>query len=291
MNKPVPLYFNPDAGSTEKALAPFKDDPRIKMEAAPPETLTAIIKDAVKQREKRVLISGGDGTIALAASILAGTGTELAILPAGTLNHFAQRIGLPVSAAEALEVALHGEAHSVDVGYVNDQLFINTSSVGAYPVFVRSRKYLQNRMHYLPASIIAGIRRLLNFRRIRIRIQDNTVKTPLVFVGVGERSLRFPTLGQVKENGEKGLHFITVDCSNSIEAFILVVKSFFFGVDPMQQETRVHNQLVDDIELTFRRSGKRVHVAVDGELFWFHAPLHYRFAPEEIKVAMPNDQS
>ena len=129
----------------------------------------------------------------------------------------------------------------------------------------------------------------MNFRRIRMRIEGKNVKTPLVFVGVGERSLSFPALGQVKEHGEKGLHFISVDCRNSIEVFTLVVKSFFFGVDPMQQETRVQNQLVESIELTFRQSRNRVHVAVDGELVWLNAPLQYRFAPQEIMVAMVSD--
>lgn len=287
--QPVPVYCNPGAGTSEKVLGVMRRDVRIQPEEVSPVKMTEIIKRAVDKGTKRVLISGGDGTIALAASILAGKNTELAIIPSGTLNHFAQRIGIPVPVDEAINVALHCKAQPVDVGYVNDSLFINTSSVGAYPSFVRSRNYLENRMHYLPASIIAGVRRLLKFRLVRVRLTDKQLRTPLVFIGVGERELRLPLLGQAKEHGGSGLHFIAVDCHNKIKVFILVIKAFFWGVDPMEKETSVENKLVHDIELNFRHRKGKVTVALDGELNRLRAPLRYRFASGEILVALPDE--
>lgn len=286
---PVPLYFNPDSGSSDQTLEKLQNDGRIKMEAVSPEKMAEVIKMAVLQKTKRVLVSGGDGTIALAASQLAGKTTELGVIPSGTLNHFAQRVGIPNDSAEALDLALHGKAQPVDVGYVNDLLFINTSSVGTYPVFVRSRNYLQNRMHYFPASIIAGFRRLLKFRRVRVNLAGKELKTPLVFIGVGERELGFPALGQVKEQGRKGLHLVAVDCGNAFEAFILIMKSLFLGVDPWQKERRIETRLIDSIELNFRRQRSRINVALDGELVLLRAPLRYRFAPAEIMVAVPGE--
>ncbi len=288
--KPLPLYYNPEAGTSETTLEKIKDDGRIRMVPVSPEKMEMLVKEAVLQGAKRVLVSGGDGTISLAASILAGKNTELAIIPCGTLNHFAQRIGVPIDAAEALDIALHCDAHPVDVGYVNDILFINTSSVGAYSVFVRSRKYLQNRMHYFPASIIAGFRRLLRFRRIKVNLAGKQLKTPLVFIGVGERELSFPALGQNKLQGRTGLHLIAVNCKNSFEAFMLIIKSLFLGIDPLQKQRCIENQLVDTLELNFYRSKsrmRRISVALDGELVRLQTPLKYRFAPGEIMVAIP----
>lgn len=288
--QPVPLYYNPEAGSSEATLERIRDDNRIRAVAVTPEKMQLLIKEAVLQGAKRVLVSGGDGTIALVASILAGKNTEIAIIPGGTLNHFAQRIGIPIKAAEALEIALHCDAYPIDVGYVNDRLFVNTSSVGAYSVFVRSRKYLQNRMPYFPASLIAGFRRFLRFRRIRVNLAGKQLKTPLVFIGVGERELSFPTMGQTKIEGGRGLHLIAVNCKNSLEAFMLVVKSLFFGIDPLQKQRHIENQLVNAIELDFYRSKRRmrrISVALDGELVNLHTPLKYRFAPGEIMVAIP----
>ncbi|KJS00531.1 MAG: hypothetical protein VR65_11895 [Desulfobulbaceae bacterium BRH_c16a] len=290
MKKSVPLYFNPESGSSEEALEQIRNDARIKLEPVSPENMAAIIQKAVKQGTERVLVSGGDGTISLAASHLAGKNTELAVIPSGTLNHFAQRTGIPTQVAEALDVALYSKARPVDVGYVNDRLFINTSAVGAYPVFVRSRKYLQNRMNYYPATIIAGIRRLFKFRLVRMSLAGKQLQTPLVFIGVGERELRLPHLGQVKIQGEKGLHLIAVDCRSGREAVQLIVRALFSGIDPLLSERRIENQLVDGIELHFRRRRRRVHVTLDGELVRLQAPLVYRFAPGEIMVAIPEER-
>ncbi|WP_319549888.1 diacylglycerol kinase family protein [Desulfogranum marinum] len=287
--QPVPVYCNPGAGSSEKVIGEMRNDSRIQLEEVSPVKMTEIIQDAVKKGTKRVLISGGDGTIALAASILAGKTTELAIVPSGTLNHFAQRTGIPVNVDEAINVALNCKAYPVDVGYVNNSLFLNTSSVGAYSVFVRSRNYLENRMHYLPASIIAGIRRLLKFRLVRVRLPNKQLRTPLVFIGVGERELSLPLLGQAKKHGHSGLHFIAVDCHSKTEVFSLVIKAIFWGVDPMTKETSVENKLVNDIELNFRRRKRKVTVALDGELSRLRAPLRYRYAPGEILVALPDN--
>ena len=289
--KPVPLYYNPDSGSSAKVLELIRHDHRIRCEATKPQEMKQKIKRAVEEGAQRVLISGGDGTVALAAAHLAGKKTELAVIPSGTLNHFAQRTGIPLNAEESLDIALNGKAQPVDVGYVNDALFINTSSVGAYPTFVRSRNYLENRMHYYPASIVAGVRRLLKFRSVRVNLAGKQLRTPLVFIGVEERELRLPTFGQVKQQGQKGLHLIAVVCDNKIEMFKLVAKSIFFGIDPMQKEGHIENQLLSDIELHFHRRQKRVHIALDGELTWLYTPLQYRLAPQEIMVAMPGDKT
>jgi diacylglycerol kinase family enzyme len=289
--KPVPLYYNPDSGSSVKVLDLIRHDQRIRLEATKPEELEQTIKRAVLQGAQRVLISGGDGTVALAASHLAGKKTELAVIPSGTLNHFAQRTGIPVNAEDSLDIALNSKAQPVDVGYVNDTLFINTSSVGAYPTFVRSRNYLENRMHYYPASVVAGVRRLLNFRSVRVTLAGKQLRTPLVFIGVGERELRLPTFGQVKQQGQKGLHLIAVACNGKIEMFKLVVKSIFLGIDPMQKEGHIENQLLSDIVVHFHRRQKRVHIALDGELTWLYTPLQYRLAPQEIMVAMPGGKT
>jgi hypothetical protein len=128
---------------------------------------------------------------------------------------------------------------------------------------------------------------LLKFRLVQVILAGKQLHTPLVFIGVGERELRLPKLGQVKKQGEKGLHLFAVDCDTRKEAIELIAKALFFGVDPLKSERHIENQLVDGIELHFRRRKRRVHVTLDGELVRLRAPLLYRFAPQEIMVALP----
>ena len=284
----VPLFYNPDSGTSQTIMEKLQTDERLHLEEVRPEELGEKIDKAVEEGEERVLISGGDGTLALAASHLAGKRTVLGVIPAGTLNHFAQRLGIPKDVDEFVDTALNGIATPVDVGYVNDRLFINTSSVGAYTVFVSSRNQLEDRMPYSVASIVAGIRRLFNFRKVRVQLQGEELSTPLVFIGVAERNLQIPFLGQVKEEGQSKLHLIALDCENRFEIFKIVTKSMLFGIDPLSRDYSLKSDLIEEIELRFRRNLPKLQIALDGELVRLSTPLHYRFAKGEILVATPS---
>lgn len=287
-NSVLPLFFNPDAGSTGEVLEALGQDHRVNPIPVKPEELESAVKAAVADNESRVLISGGDGTLALAASALVGTGTELAVIPGGTLNHFASRFNIPLSPGEALDIALQGRCIKVGVGYVNNNMFLNTSSVGAYPKFVKIREHLKGRMSYHVASFFAGMRRLIKFNTIRVKIGEQELQTPLVFVGVGEREMRFPHLGQTKPGGEEGLHVVAVDSNSRLENIKLVCAAIFLGTDPLSKDRKVQSELMNEVEVNVRRR-KRVHVALDGEVLRVSSPLRYLYKSSCLNVVVPTD--
>jgi diacylglycerol kinase family enzyme len=71
---------------------------------------------AVAAGAELVAVAGGDGTVRAAAAGLHGSGAAMAVLPAGTGNLFALNLGIPHRLDEAVEVALTGRRHQVDVG-------------------------------------------------------------------------------------------------------------------------------------------------------------------------------
>jgi diacylglycerol kinase (ATP) len=85
---------------------------------------------AVSAGAERVLCVGGDGTLNAVATGLIGTGVPLGVVPLGSGNGYARSLGLPQKAEEALRVAFTGTPRSMDVGYLNEQLFLGTSGIG-----------------------------------------------------------------------------------------------------------------------------------------------------------------
>ncbi|WP_333777303.1 diacylglycerol kinase family protein [Streptomyces sp. IBSBF 3136] len=74
--------------------------------------------DAVRDGAALVVVCGGDGTVRAAADALAGGDVPLALVPCGTGNLLARNLGLPLAPADALDAALRGTAHRVDLGRI-----------------------------------------------------------------------------------------------------------------------------------------------------------------------------
>lgn len=249
--------------------------------------MRAAIEHLVDKGCKRIAVCGGDGTLALAASCLVGTDVELGVLPGGTLNHFAANLQIPTCLSDALELAINGRAKTVSVGYVNEQLFLNTSSVGAYVFFVRKREQLEKRMSYSFASLTAGVVRLIKFRSAKMDLNGSLFRSPLVFVGINERELQFPILGQKKADGAHGLHVIAIRSQSRLSSLKIAAKAFFFGVDPLERANEVENLLLRSLQLAYHSKSRKLTVAVDGELVRLRAPLRYRYEENALSVIVP----
>jgi lipid kinase YegS len=82
-----------------------------------------------------VVAAGGDGTInEVAEGMLAGnvsTQTAVGVVPYGTANDFASGIGVSQGdPLKALQLVAAGDATAIDVGKVNDRVFVNVASGG-----------------------------------------------------------------------------------------------------------------------------------------------------------------
>src|SRR5688500_374492 len=111
----IPAFVNASAGSAPAAREAIAADPRFELRETTPQALPDALRAEVARGTPRVVVAGGDGTIALAARALAGSRTALAVLPGGTLNHFARDLGLPPDdAAACLECAVRGTVRPVD---------------------------------------------------------------------------------------------------------------------------------------------------------------------------------
>ncbi len=75
----------------------------------------SMTRQAIDQQASLVLGSGGDGTMRVICSQLAGTGIPFGLLPSGTANLLARNLAVPLNERDALDVALDGVARAIDL--------------------------------------------------------------------------------------------------------------------------------------------------------------------------------
>jgi len=284
----IPAFINPAAGGAEEARTALSGGDVFDVREIPPQELEDAIRRIVAEGATRILVAGGDGTIATAASALLETGSELAILPGGTLNHFATDLGIPKESAEALALATSGSARTADAALVNKRLFLNTSSVGAYVHFVKVREYLEPRFGYRIASAIAAFRILFQLRQFTVEVEVDgkrrTYRTPIVFIGVGERELKLPTLGNRIPHGKRGLHVMVVRGRSAARVLAIALNAVARGVTTVSRTLELDSFIVDHCTITLRR---HTTIAVDGELVSLGTPLEYHLERDAVHVVCP----
>jgi diacylglycerol kinase family enzyme len=274
----MPAFINPLAGRADDARKALAGADQFDVREVEPDKLGEAIGREVKEGARRVLVSGGDGTIA----------TELAILPGGTLNHFSTDLNIPAVAAEAIVLASAGTVRPADVGMVNGRLFLNTSSVGAYVHFVHAREYFEPRFGYRIASAIAAIRILFQLRLFAVEVEVDGVRriyrTPVVFIGVGERELQVPALGKRVPGGRRGLHVMVVNGRSAGRVLALALHAVARGVKTVSRSPSLDSFMVDHCTITVRKNST---IAVDGELVRLGTPLEYTLERDAIRVVCP----
>src|SRR3954463_3707191 len=118
----IPALINRRSGTAGAAVEALRQGGAVGIHEGEPTDLKERAQAIIAQHPRRVVVCGGDGTIATVAHLLAGTGIELAIVPGGTLNHLAKHLGLPEDLVQAAKVAREGITRSLDGGQVNNTL-------------------------------------------------------------------------------------------------------------------------------------------------------------------------
>jgi diacylglycerol kinase family enzyme len=236
-----------------------------------------------------VIIGGGDGSVRTAASVLADSSVPLGILPLGTLNHFAKDLGIPLQLAEAAAVIAAGRLRAVDLAEVNDETFINNSSIGIYPYMVieRDRRRARHKLAKWMAMVPAFFRMMRHFPRRRLRISAEgfarPYRTPCLFVGNNEYAMELFTVRRRHRLDSGELWFYVVKPREPLEFFWMVCRLCFGRMD---QARDLDTFQLAEAEVSAKTS--RLPVALDGDVQLMHTPLRYRSRPKALSVIVPS---
>ena len=270
-------------------FAAAKVEPRISL-AKSGEEIIDLARRALKDGCNPIIAGGGDGTINAVASTLMDTDRTLGVLPLGTLNHFAKDLRIPLELEAAAHVLLDGHTARVDVGEVNERIFLNNSSLGLYPSIVRQRDKQQQRLGRgkWPAFFWAALMvlRRYPFLNVRLSVEDRELarRTPFVFIGNNEYEMENFNLG-ARSCLDKGQLSMYVAHRTGRLGLLRLGLSALFGA--LRKQDDFDALCTKEIWIETRRS--RLPVATDGEVTLMDTPLHYRVRPGALRVLVPNN--
>ena len=248
-------------------------------------TVLQAARNARKAAYERVIVGGGDGTINAVASELAGSDIRLGILPLGTFNFVARELGIPDDLEHAFRLCVAEKGGSISCGTVNDRIFLNSASIGFYAqvLTVREKTYRRwGRSRF--TAYLSVLRALVNFRtnmyvKVKVNQQEQTLRTPMIFIGRNECQLRefaLPGSDCVKNDG---LVVYILPPVTRLGLLRLAIRLLHRGPE-LQKE--VSYFCASSLEIDSRQI--TTTVAIDGERVKLQYPLKFGVAVNAISV-------
>lgn len=252
--------------------------------------LKDLAREAVAQGSTIVVAGGGDGTLSATAAGVAGTDTAFGVLPVGTLNHFARDLKIPLELEAAAQVILDRHVSHVDVAEVNGKIFLNNSILGLYPIYrylkaAEERRGWGKRMAFWRA-VAAAFWRLPKLRvKLFVGGREIERKTSYILIANNEHAMEGYRLG-TRESLTEGKLWIYVLKQQGRWGLVRILVSLIFG----QFRARDSFEVFSSEELWVDSQGKKLGVALDGEVTALETPLRYRILPCALNVLTPDPQ-
>ena len=260
-----------------------------------PGRITELAKELVQRAQRAggiVVAAGGDGTINAVAQAVLGSGCVFGVVPQGTFNYFSRTHGIPSDIGSAMQVLLHESAQPVQVGLVNERVFLVNASLGLYPQLLEDREAWKKRLgRSRVVATGAGLMSLLRgYRSLRLRIdvhgQTRDVRTPTLFVGNNALQMEqfgFPEAQAIDAGKLAGITLRTVGRATLLWLLLRGALGRLGEADQVLNFSFRH--------LTVLRSrgfgARRVKVATDGEISWMSLPLEFRVSPQPLMLIRP----
>jgi len=257
--------------------------------------LATIARDAVQRAQAVqgvVVAAGGDGTLNAVAQAVLGSGCAFGVLPQGTFNYFGRTHGIPQDTVQATQLLLHAPVRPVQVGLVNQRVFLVNASVGLYPRLLEEREGWKSRFgRSRLVAFGAGVTTLLRgYRslRLQIEVQGRTrrVRTPTLFVGNNALQLQQLGFAQALHVEQGALAAIVLRPVSRATLLWLMLRGAFGQLGQADQVLSIACTRLK-AELGWPQTARYVKVATDGEVLRLPLPLEFRVSPEPLWLIRP----
>ncbi len=290
---PVYLILNPASGGAALLLRRLNRAARergIRVRVlAPGEDARHAAIEAADDGAKALAVAGGDGSVAAVAGVAVECGLPLAVVPTGTLNHFARDLGLdlarPLRALDAFAPDHH--ERRVDVGRINGRLFINNVSLGVYAEMLGDPGYRGDKLRVAQTKLRAVFSDPTLRRALRITPPDGAPLESVVAVVVSNNPYEFSRWDKFghRHRLDTGALQISVLDAGTLDELERLLAGTLLGA--IELRSAIHHWTSRRLETGV--PGEVVRTGIDGEPIALEAPLHFSVDPGALRVLLPVD--
>ncbi|WP_458070488.1 diacylglycerol/lipid kinase family protein [Rhodanobacter sp. BL-MT-08] len=230
-----------------------------------------------------VVGAGGDGTLCAVAQAVYGSDCPFAVMPRGTFNYFSRDHGIPAEPAEAIALMLKARAFPVQVGFVNEQMFLVNASLGLYPKLLEDREaykqqFGRSRIVALWSALVTLLR---PHRHLRLHIdhdgEQHDVRTSTLFVG--NNRLQLEQIGMKEAPALQQGNLVAI-APRAVGRLRQLVLSLHGAAGALGEADDVNSLTFR--EITVRSPSRRIKIATDGEVHRLNTPLVFRVGYEPL---------
>jgi len=249
-----------------------------------------------------VVAAGGDGTINTVVQALWRHQLPFGVLPQGTFNYFGRSHGVSQETEPGIDTLLAGLAHRhlkpVQIGLVNEQVFLVNASLGLYPELLEDRERLKRRYGRSRAvAWLAGALTLMRpHRALQLQLQQTSPdgrssqeqrRIATLFVGNNPLQLEQVGLDEAEAVRRGQLGALTLAPMGPLALGRLAARGWLGRLGAADE---VNNFAFSQLQISRtgrRASAGRLKVAFDGESARLPLPLTFRVAPLPLWLLVP----
>jgi hypothetical protein len=112
--------------------------------------------------------------------------------------------------------------------------------------------------------------------------EEKVYRSSMVFIGVAERELKLPILGNRIKNGRRGLHVMIVGGRKRARLFAVALAGIAKGTKEAEKLPEFDDFIVDSCRIDLTRS--HALIGLDGELKEMRTPLNYRIERDALRL-------
>lgn len=240
------------------------------------------IKRVKRNKPDRVLIAGGDGTVAAVLTGLFDVDVTFGIIPTGSTNNIGHSLGLPEDIDRLISIINRGKVSSMDLGKVNGKIFIESVGIGLLATIMEKIGEQDSKKEVLKV-LAQTLEEVVSTQSIPvyIDIDGRTQVLSTVWLTITNTG----RAAAVTVDPESNVHdskFEIIQCDPLTKTEIPSYVQAFFANEHIQKE-KFHRFTGSMIFLTLPPD---IAVHVDGQLFIWNK-VKVEVLPRQIKVLVP----